>query len=113
MTHVHSALGYSRIYVIQENSFVKAIGSLELDLPERPEKAPLPPPQPVEPYSRYGPKTEINHIFRAPEKRPPKELSLAFLGLTLLPLIGFLIGVSVRFNSHREKASSINSVAYF
>ncbi|WCJ44145.1 Dolichyl-diphosphooligosaccharide--protein glycosyltransferase subunit 2 [Euphorbia peplus] len=76
-----------------ENSFLKAIGNVDLDLPDRPEKAPRLPTQPVEPYSRYGPKAEINHIFRVPEKLPPQELSFAFLGLTLLPLIGFLIGL--------------------
>uniref|UniRef100_A0A7N0UIG7 Ribophorin II C-terminal domain-containing protein n=1 Tax=Kalanchoe fedtschenkoi TaxID=63787 RepID=A0A7N0UIG7_KALFE len=76
-----------------ENSFSKAIGSVELDLPEQPEKAARPPPQPVDPISRYGPKAEISHIFRAPDKRPPKELSLIFLGLTFLPLLVFLIGL--------------------
>uniref|UniRef100_A0A2P2LYJ5 Dolichyl-diphosphooligosaccharide--protein glycosyltransferase subunit 2 n=3 Tax=Rhizophora mucronata TaxID=61149 RepID=A0A2P2LYJ5_RHIMU len=78
---------------VMENSFFREIGNVDLDLPEPPEKAPRPPPQPVDPYSRYGPKAEITHIFRAPEKRPPKELSLTFLGLTLLPLIGFLAGL--------------------
>ncbi|WRX11226.1 Dolichyl-diphosphooligosaccharide--protein glycosyltransferase subunit Swp1 - like 1 [Theobroma cacao] len=78
---------------VMENSLLRAIGHIELDLPEPPEKAPRPPPQPVDPYSRYGPKAEITHIFRAPEKHPPKELSLAFLGLTILPLLGFLVGV--------------------
>ncbi|TYH43764.1 hypothetical protein ES332_D11G149700v1 [Gossypium tomentosum] len=78
---------------VMENSLLRAIGHIELDLPEPPEKATRPPPQPVDPYSRYGPKAEITHIFRAPEKRPPKELSLAFLGLTFLPLLGFLIGL--------------------
>ncbi|XP_039048357.1 dolichyl-diphosphooligosaccharide--protein glycosyltransferase subunit 2-like [Hibiscus syriacus] len=76
-----------------ENSLLVAIGYIELDLPEAPEKAPRPPPQPVDPYSRYGPQAEITHIFRAPEKRPPQELSLAFLGLTILPLLGFFIGL--------------------
>lgn len=66
-----------------------------MDLPEPPEKASRPPTQPVDPYLRYGPKAEINHIFRAPEKRPPQELSFAFLGLAILPLIGFLVGVSL------------------
>ncbi|XP_050205978.1 dolichyl-diphosphooligosaccharide--protein glycosyltransferase subunit 2 [Mercurialis annua] len=78
---------------VMENSFLKAIGHIDLDLPEAPESAPRPPPQPVDLYSRYGPKAEINHIFRAPEKHPAKELSLAFLGLTLVPFIGFLIGL--------------------
>jgi oligosaccharyltransferase complex subunit delta (ribophorin II) len=80
--------------LFQENSFLQDVGHVELDLPEAPEKAPRPPLQPVDQYSRFGPKAEITHIFRAPEKRPPKELSLAFLGVTLLPFIGFLIGVS-------------------
>ncbi|GMJ09062.1 HAPLESS 6, RIBOPHORIN II [Hibiscus trionum] len=80
--------------VVMENSLLRAIGHIELDLPEPPEKAPRPPPQPVDPYSRYGPKAEITHIFRAPEKRPKEELSFAFLGLTFLPLLGFLIGLS-------------------
>ncbi|OMP03060.1 Ribophorin II [Corchorus capsularis] len=78
---------------VMENSLLQAIGHVELDLPEPPEKAPRPPAQPVDPYSRYGPKAEIEHIFRAPDKRPPKELSLAFLGLTILPLLGFLVGL--------------------
>ncbi|CAO2167463.1 unnamed protein product [Urochloa humidicola] len=76
-----------------ENSFLRPLGHLELDLPEAPEKAPRPPAQAVDPFSKFGPKAEISHIFRAPEKRPPKELSLAFTGLTLLPFIGFLIGL--------------------
>lgn len=83
----------------QENSLLRAIGHVELDLPEPPEKALHPPPQPVDPYLRYGPKAEITHIFKAPEKRPPKELSLTFLGLTFLPFIGFLIGVRSLFLS--------------
>ncbi|GKV01830.1 hypothetical protein SLEP1_g14348 [Rubroshorea leprosula] len=78
---------------VMENSLLRALGHIELDIPEPPEKAPHPPLQPVDPYSRYGPKAEITHIFRAPEKRPPKELSLTFLGLTILPLLGFLIGL--------------------
>ncbi|KAL4360964.1 hypothetical protein GQ457_04G027120 [Hibiscus cannabinus] len=79
--------------VVMENSLLRAIGHIELDLPEPPEKAPRPPPQPADPYSRYVPKAEITHIFRAPEKRPQKELSLAFMGLTFLPLLGFLFGL--------------------
>ncbi|RRT68087.1 hypothetical protein B296_00038633, partial [Ensete ventricosum] len=76
-----------------ENSFLRVLGYIDLDLPEPPEKASRPPPQPVDPYSRFGPKPEISHIFRSPEKRPPKELSFAFLALTLIPLVGFLIGL--------------------
>ncbi|KAK9087474.1 hypothetical protein Syun_029868 [Stephania yunnanensis] len=79
--------------VAMENSFLIALGHVELDLPQAPEKAPRPPPQPVDPSSIYGPKQEIIHIFRATEKRPPQELSLAFLGLTVLPFLAFLIGL--------------------
>ncbi|KAK3162801.1 hypothetical protein QOZ80_1BG0093960 [Eleusine coracana subsp. coracana] len=78
---------------VMENSFLRALGHLELDLPEAPEKAPRPPAQAVDPFSKFGPKAEISHIFRAPEKRPHKELSLVFTGLTLLPFLGFLIGL--------------------
>ncbi|WJX11946.1 proteasome regulatory particle base subunit [Trifolium repens] len=78
---------------VMENSFSRLLGHVELDLPEAPEKAARPPLPPVDPYSRYGPKAEINHIFRAPEKRPPQKLSLVFLGLIVLPFIGFLVGL--------------------
>eukprot|EP00262_Sarcandra_glabra_P003078 TRINITY_DN1353_c0_g1_i2.p1 TRINITY_DN1353_c0_g1~~TRINITY_DN1353_c0_g1_i2.p1 ORF type:complete len:156 (-),score=21.25 TRINITY_DN1353_c0_g1_i2:192-659(-) len=76
-----------------ENSFLLALGHVELDLPEPSEKATRPPSQPIDPYSRFGPKPEISHIFRTPDKRPPQELSLTFLALTLIPFIGFLIGL--------------------
>ncbi|KAL3332079.1 hypothetical protein AABB24_032607 [Solanum stoloniferum] len=78
---------------VMENSFFLQLGSIELDLPEPPEKAARPPPQPIDSTSRFGPKAEISHIFRAPEKRPPKGLSLIFLALVLLPFIGFLVGL--------------------
>ncbi|PHT48360.1 Dolichyl-diphosphooligosaccharide--protein glycosyltransferase subunit 2 [Capsicum baccatum] len=78
---------------VMENSFLQPLGSVELDLPEPPEKAALPPPLVVDPSSRFGPKEEIAHIFRAPEKRPPRNLSYAFLALVLLPFVGFLVGL--------------------
>ncbi|KAM7257590.1 hypothetical protein ACFE04_013331 [Oxalis oulophora] len=78
---------------VMENSFLQALGYVELDLPEAPEKAPRPPAPAVCPYSRYAPKAEIAHIFRVPEKLPPQNLSLIFLGVTLLPFIVFLIGL--------------------
>ncbi|KAI3668012.1 hypothetical protein L6452_43083 [Arctium lappa] len=76
-----------------ENSFLQPLGHIELDLPDVPEKATRPPPQAVDPYSRYGPKPEITHIFRPQEKRPPQELSYAFLGLVFVPLLGFFFGL--------------------
>ncbi|KAG8370816.1 hypothetical protein BUALT_Bualt13G0022800 [Buddleja alternifolia] len=78
---------------VMENSFLQPLGHIELDLPDAPEKAARPPLQPMDPYSRYGPKAEITHIFRTPDKRPPRELSLAFLGLVFLPFFGFLAGL--------------------
>ncbi|ESW16876.1 hypothetical protein PHAVU_007G191800 [Phaseolus vulgaris] len=78
---------------VMENSFLRLLGHLDLNLPEAPEKAARPPSPPVDPYSRYGPKEEITHIFRVHEKRPPQNLSLIFLGLILLPIIGFLVGL--------------------
>lgn len=59
------------------------LGDIDLDLPEPPEKASCAPPRPVDLNLKYGPKAEITHIFRSPEKRPPPELSLAFLALVL------------------------------
>jgi oligosaccharyltransferase complex subunit delta (ribophorin II) len=76
-----------------ENSFVWTLASLDLDLPAAPEGKPLPPKAPLEITARIGPKPEIAHIFRQPEKRPPTLLSNIFLSLTLLPLIGFFIGL--------------------
>ncbi|KAF2613481.1 hypothetical protein F2Q70_00013238, partial [Brassica cretica] len=87
-------LYYLSVLLSQENSLLSNIGHIELDLPERPEKAPRPPLQPTDPYSRYGPKAEISHIFRVPEKLPAKQLSLVFLGLIVLPFIAFLIGLT-------------------
>ncbi|KAK7396442.1 hypothetical protein VNO78_17454 [Psophocarpus tetragonolobus] len=78
---------------VMENSFLQPLGQVDLDLPEAPEKAARLPPLPVDPYSRYEAKAEIAHLFRAPEKRPPQELSLTFLSLTILPFIGFLVGL--------------------
>lgn len=82
-------------FFFQENSLLRNIGHIELDLPERPEKASLPPLRSTDPYTRYEPKAEISHIFRVPEKLPAKQLSLVFLGLIVLPFVAFLIGVSL------------------
>ncbi|XP_057844842.1 dolichyl-diphosphooligosaccharide--protein glycosyltransferase subunit 2 [Cryptomeria japonica] len=76
-----------------ENSFLKSLVTLELDLPEAPENAARPRPVAADVASRFAPKPEITHIFRVPEKRPPPQLSYAFLVLTLLPLLGFLIAL--------------------
>lgn len=76
-----------------ENSFLQGLGHIELDLPEVPEKATRPPPQAVDPYSRYGPLPEISHAFRPQEKLPPQELSYVFLGLVFVPFLAFLVGL--------------------
>ncbi|XP_039138283.1 dolichyl-diphosphooligosaccharide--protein glycosyltransferase subunit 2 [Dioscorea cayenensis subsp. rotundata] len=94
-----------------ENSFQRALGHVELDLPEPPEKAPRPPVQPADPYSRFGPQKEISHLFREPEKRPPQELSLAFLALVLLPLLVFIIGlIRLRVNLKNFPSSPVPAV---
>ncbi|XLR19503.1 hypothetical protein S83_047415, partial [Arachis hypogaea] len=55
---------------VMENSFLRPLGHLELDLPEAPTiKAPRLPPLAVDPYTRYGPKAEITHLFRTPESK--------------------------------------------
>ncbi|VDQ15015.1 unnamed protein product [Trichobilharzia regenti] len=41
-------------------------------------------------------KPEIEHMFRAPEKRAPPFLALSFTVLCLLPLLGLLIAVSLK-----------------
>ncbi|KAI8523056.1 hypothetical protein RHMOL_Rhmol13G0044900 [Rhododendron molle] len=78
---------------VMENSYLLELGNIDLDLPEPPEKASRAPPQPADLYLRYGPKAEITHIFRSPEKRPPPELSLSFFALVLLPILGFVVGL--------------------
>ncbi|KAF8394261.1 hypothetical protein HHK36_020468 [Tetracentron sinense] len=93
-----------------ENSFLQALGHVELDLPEPPEKATRPPLQPVDPYLIYGPKQEITHIFRKPEKRPAQELSLAFLGLMLLPFFGFIIGLTRLGNLKNFPTSTVPAI---
>lgn len=92
-----SVIFSSSISMFQENSFSQALGHIDLDLPEVPEKATRPPPQAVDPYSRFGPMPEISHIFRPQEKRPSQQLSYAFSGLVFVPFLAFLIGVSPLF----------------
>ncbi|KAI3931621.1 hypothetical protein MKW92_039761 [Papaver armeniacum] len=66
-----------RVLETRKREFVPPdLGHVELDLPKAPEKATRAPLQPADPYLRYGPKPEITHIFRLPEKRPRQELSL-------------------------------------
>ncbi|KAL1363312.1 uncharacterized protein [Arachis hypogaea] len=62
-----------------ENSFLRPLGHLELDLPEAPTiKAPRLPPLAVDPYTRYGPKAEITHLFRTPESKVAVEGRVQF-----------------------------------
>ncbi|KAJ3676192.1 hypothetical protein LUZ60_003604 [Juncus effusus] len=89
-----------------ENSFIRTLGSIDLDLPSPPEKSTKPPAQPVDPLTRFGPKQEISHIFRQPEKKPPQQLSFVFTGLTVLPLLGFLVGVMLMGGNLKKFPSS-------
>jgi len=73
---------------VMENSFIWNLVSLDLDLPEGPEET-----KADAPVSKFAPKAEIAHIFRQPEKRPPAYLSMTFLVLTLIPLVGFFVGL--------------------
>ncbi|KAL7598619.1 hypothetical protein Lser_V15G25035 [Lactuca serriola] len=50
---------------VMENSFSQALGHIDLDLPEVPEKATHPPAQAVDPYSRFGPMPEICNARRS------------------------------------------------
>ncbi|KAI3966355.1 hypothetical protein MKW92_049235 [Papaver armeniacum] len=77
-----------------ENSFHRILGHVDLNLPEAPLKATRAPLPLADPNSRYGPKPEITHIFRLPEKRPPQEISIAFSVLIFVPLCGFVYGLS-------------------
>ncbi|XP_020975192.1 retinal dehydrogenase 1-like [Arachis ipaensis] len=62
-----------------ENSFLRPLGHLELDLPEAPTiKAPHLPLLDVDPYTRYGPKAEITHLFRTPESKVAVEGRVQF-----------------------------------
>ncbi|KAI3830705.1 hypothetical protein MKX03_009906 [Papaver bracteatum] len=77
---------------VMENSFHRILGHVDLNLPEAPLKATRAPLPLADPNSRYGPKPEISHIFRLPEKRPPQEISTAFSVLIFVPLCGFVLG---------------------
>lgn len=46
------------------------------------------------PESPFRELPEIQHKFRAPEKRPPQTISLAFTAAVLSPILVLLIGVS-------------------
>lgn len=76
----------------QDSSFTLALGQVDLDLPSAPETAPRPPAL-TSLAAKFGPVSEISHIFRQPEKRPTSVVSYAFTLISLLPLAGFLAGV--------------------
>ncbi|XLR35228.1 hypothetical protein HN51_044554 [Arachis hypogaea] len=81
-----------------ENSFLRPLGHLELDLPEVPTiKAPRLPPLAIDPYTRYGPKAEITHLFRTPESKVAVEgrvqfdlLQVSFTGSMEIKLLALL-----------------------
>ncbi|CAI9259395.1 unnamed protein product [Lactuca saligna] len=82
--------------MFQENSFSQALGHIDLDLAEVPEKATRPPPQAVDPYSRFGPMPEISHIFRPQETLLSQQLSYAFLGLVFVQFMSFLVKLNMQ-----------------
>eukprot|EP00250_Pteridium_aquilinum_P024368 c2897_g1_i1 orf=270-2327(+) len=77
-----------------ENPAMWSLGTVELDLPEPPEGTTKPSFLAQVP-SKYGPKPEITHVFRPADKRAPPTLSNPFLILSLLPLLGFLVGLKL------------------
>ncbi|XAR61088.1 Dolichyl-diphosphooligosaccharide--protein glycotransferase [Bertholletia excelsa] len=66
---------------VMENSFLRELGSIELDLPEPPEKADSPS------------STAYNSHIQGSEKHPPQQLSVTLLALLLLPFLGLLSGL--------------------
>eukprot|EP00850_Spirogloea_muscicola_P013886 SM000096S24915 [mRNA] locus=s96:513674:519301:- [translate_table: standard] len=76
-----------------DNPFTWPLAVLSLDLPAPPDGSAKPPARVTDLKQRYGPKAEISHIFRVPEKRPPLVVSYVFMILTLVPLVGLLGGL--------------------
>lgn len=78
---------------VMSNPIRWVLGSVEVSLSS---------PGEQEKKSIKGPKPEIRHLFRAPEKRPPEFVSLLFTGLTLSPLLlllGLWLKLGVNFGN--------------
>eukprot|EP00850_Spirogloea_muscicola_P005060 SM000022S07274 [mRNA] locus=s22:924276:930556:+ [translate_table: standard] len=78
---------------LHDNPFTWPLAVLSLELPAPPDGSAKPPALVTDLKQRYGPKAEISHIFRVPEKRPPRIVSYVFMILTLVPLVGLLGGL--------------------
>ncbi|PQM36275.1 dolichyl-diphosphooligosaccharide--protein glycosyltransferase subunit 2 [Prunus yedoensis var. nudiflora] len=91
--------------------FFRAIGHIDLDLPEAPEKASRPPTPAIDPYSKYGPKAEISHIFRVPEKRPSQEL-LLFLGSCVFAT-DWIFGWAITLRGESEELPYFSNTSHF
>ncbi|KAL4217563.1 proteasome regulatory particle base subunit [Mactra antiquata] len=62
-----------------ENPISWIVSDVALTFPEQPASQPK--------SDQYAKKPEIKHLFREPEKRPSKAVSLAFTGLVLVPIL--------------------------
>ncbi|KAH7365882.1 hypothetical protein KP509_18G051300 [Ceratopteris richardii] len=91
--------------VAMENPVMWNLGTVELDLPEPPEGKVKLTSQAESPF-KYGPRPEITHMFRPAEKRAPPTLSNTFLALTLVPLLGFLVGLKLLNTNMKNFPSS-------
>ncbi|MCO5551030.1 hypothetical protein L7F22_004526 [Adiantum nelumboides] len=88
-----------------DNPVMWNLGTVELDLPEPPEGA-VKPSTLAQAPSKYGPKPEITHIFRPADKRAPPTLSNTFLILSLVPLLGYLVGLKLLNTNLKNLPSS-------
>ncbi|KAI5075553.1 hypothetical protein GOP47_0009629 [Adiantum capillus-veneris] len=88
-----------------ENPVMWNLGTVELDLPEPPEGTVKPSALALA-TSKYGPKPEITHIFRPADKRAPPTLSNPFLIFSLVPLLGFLVGLKLLNTNMKNFPSS-------
>lgn len=66
-----------------ENPISWVVADVSLTFPEAPSSE--------EKQDQYAKKPEIKHLFREPEKRPSKAVSMAFTGLVLVPVLVLLV----------------------
>jgi oligosaccharyltransferase complex subunit delta (ribophorin II) len=70
---------------------VWTIGTVDFTFPQPPKSY-----KPSESAAKYQPLTNIEHVFRQPEKRPPTSVSSLFTMLVLAPVPILLIAVSIQ-----------------